>query len=69
MELNGVEKCPLCGMNSEALTNKTTKLIESKWAWHAVIYHSKFETLSLICGGTLLQSKAVITTGSSIFIF
>lgn len=65
-ELNGVEKCPLCGMKLEP--SKTAALISGtanivNWPWHANIYYVLSESISFKCGGTLIQNKAVITSG------
>lgn len=67
MELNDVEKCSLCGMTIETaskIDSPTGSLkLSSKWPWYAVIYLIKSESVSLKCGGTLIQSKAVVTAG------
>ena len=66
MELNGVEKCSVCGITFETLANDTQTSVKGpvkKWPWYAVIYLIKSETVVLKCGGTLIQSKAVITAG------
>lgn len=64
MELNDVEKCSLCGMTffSDSLT--LSRKADSKWPWNAAIYLIRAETVSLKCGGTLIQSKAVLTAGN-----
>lgn len=70
MELNGVDKCPLCGKRLES--GDSTALVTAggatgaiRWPWHATIYQIKAGSFSYKCGGTLIQSKAVLTAGKS----
>lgn len=66
-ELNGIDKCPLCGKRIELnLPSRISGGEDSdaiRWPWHSTIYQIKSGSFSYICGGTLILSKAVITTG------
>ena len=67
-ELNEVDKCPLCGKRLEdsQLMSRVGGGDESqanRWPWHTTISEVKQGSFSYICGGTLLRSNAVITSG------
>lgn len=59
MEINGVNKCPVCGRKIENAKSATQ---ETKWPWHAAVYE-KSDGIGFKCGGTLIQSNAVLTSG------
>lgn len=68
MELNGVDKCPLCGKRVES--SKSVALLTGgsatdavKYPWHAAIYQITSGSRSYKCGGSLIQTKAVLTAG------
>jgi hypothetical protein len=66
-ELNEVDKCPLCGKKLEKnLMSRISGGDDSdavRWPWHSTVYQIKHGSFSYICGGTLVQSKAVLTSG------
>lgn len=67
-ELNGIDKCPLCGKRLEKnLPSRISGGDDSdtiQWPWHSTVYRIKSGSFSYICGGTLIQNKAVITSGN-----
>lgn len=63
MELNGVDKCPLCGKRLEDTNSGGRKTEAINWPWHATIYQIKSGSFSYKCGGTLISGSAVITAG------
>lgn len=66
-ELNGVDKCPLCGKKLEKLFQRISgsDLVEvSQWPWHVAIYHKKGGSFSHKCNGVLIRDSVVLTTGS-----
>lgn len=58
---------PLCGKRLDtSLVSRISGGDESdavRWPWHSTIYRIKQGSFSYLCGGTLIQSKAVITSG------
>lgn len=68
IELNGVDKCPLCGKRME-ITDSAAMVSGGhlsnvvKWPWHASVYTITLGSFAYKCGGTMIQSKAVITAG------
>lgn len=71
MELNGVDKCPLCGkrldnVESAPLVSGRGKTNALNYPWHTTIYQIKDKAFMYKCGGTMIQSNAVITAGKTI---
>lgn len=69
-ELNGVDKCPLCGKRMERVFQRISgsDLVEvSHWPWHTTIYHKKGGSLSFKCNGVLIRDSVVLTTGNFYF--
>lgn len=65
-ELNGIDKCPLCGKKLENLASRISGGDDSdsiRWPWHSTVYQIRFGSFSYVCGGTLIQTKTVITAG------
>lgn len=69
MEINGEDKCPLCGSKLERL--QTDSRISGGdetsavwWPWHAAIYYITQSSFNYRCGGSMIQSNAVITAGN-----
>lgn len=69
-EINGIDKCPLCGKRiEESVLSRVSGGDDSsavRWPWHTTIYRIKTGSFTYICGGTLILSRAVITTGKFI---
>lgn len=71
MELNGVDKCPLCGkrletVGSVALISGGSTTNAMNYPWHTTIYHIKAGSFLYKCGGTMLKSNAILTAGKTI---
>lgn len=73
MELNSVDKCPLCGkrletVDSVGLVSGGSTTNAMNYPWHTTIYHIKAKSFQYKCGGTIIQSNAgvVITAGKVI---
>lgn len=62
MEINGVNKCPVCGRKIENAKSDAQETRATKWPWHAAVYE-KSDSIGFKCGGTLIQSKTVLTSG------
>lgn len=66
-ELNGVDKCPLCGKKPETLIQRIgndddfPEVID--WPWHVAIYRKMSGSLSYRCSGALISHTAVVTSG------
>lgn len=66
MELNGVDKCPLCGKRFEpsksaALVSGT--LSQAKWPWLAIVYQVSMNVI-FKCTGSLIKQNAVVVPGN-----
>jgi hypothetical protein len=57
-ELNGIDKCTLCG---QRLEDSNDRDLAKQWPWHATIYQRK-KNFEYICGGTLINKRAVISS-------
>lgn len=71
-ELNGVDKCPLCGKKPENLISRIGNDDEFEvfeWPWQAAIYEKASGSLFYKCSGALISSTAVATSGMSINTF
>lgn len=65
-ELNGVDKCPLCGKKPENLISRIGNDDEFEvfeWPWHVAIYQKASGSLSYKCSGALISGSAVATSG------
>ena len=65
MELNGIDKCPLCGSKFDQSRSAALSLNSQnspKWPWQASIYQIT-QNFIFKCAGTLIKSNAVITSG------
>lgn len=65
-ELNGVDKCPLCGKKPENLISRISddEFEVFDWPWHVAIYQKASGSLSYKCSGALISSTAVLTSGN-----
>lgn len=70
MEINGIDKCPLCGrkiaqFETGSRISGGEESSAVKWPWHAAIYYITPSSFNYRCGGSMIQSNAVITAGNS----
>lgn len=69
MELNGVQRCPLCGRKLEENFQSASRISGGQestavsWPFHAMLYEITSKSLKYRCGGSLFRINAVLTAG------
>lgn len=65
-ELNGVDKCPLCGKKTEMLIQRIGDddiPVVIEWPWHVSIYQTTSGNRAYKCNGALISHTALVSSG------